>query len=135
MKTTETQSPGSVQRLVGPCADVEQRIKDLYIVNTVAGWAQNNLRVLAEMAADHKLPDWYVSEVKRIGGEIETVASREAARRPNDPKLSDGGGWRSPCAGAGGWGRRRWEAWAVTAGAVRCSAWLGAFVMWKTFVP
>jgi hypothetical protein len=62
---------------------VEQRIKDLYIVNTVAGRAQNNLRVLAEMAADHKLPEWYLKEVKRIGSGIETVASREAARRPN----------------------------------------------------
>ena len=52
----------------------------------------------------------------------------ESVKPPNDPKLSDGGGWRSPCAGAGGWGRRRWEAWAVTAGAVRCSAWLGVAV-------
>ena len=38
---------------------------------------------------------------------------------PNDPKLSDGGGWRGGCAGEGG------GAAAVTAGAVRCSAWLG----------
>ncbi len=41
---------------------------------------------------------------------------------PNDPKLSDGGGWRAGCTvGA----RRRPEAASVTAGAVRCSAWLG----------
>jgi hypothetical protein len=41
---------------------------------------------------------------------------------PNDSKLSDRGGWRGPCmAGA----TRRPESGAVTAGAVRCSAWLG----------
>ena len=38
---------------------------------------------------------------------------------PNDHKLSDGGGWRDGCAGEGG------GAASVTAGAVRCSAWLG----------
>jgi len=43
-----------------------------------------------------------------------------AASGPNDPKLSDGGGWRDGCTGAGG------GAASVTAGAVRCSAWLGA---------
>ena len=41
---------------------------------------------------------------------------------PNDPKLSDGGGWRGGCAVGE---RRRQEAAAVTAVAVRCSAWLG----------
>ena len=41
------------------------------------------------------------------------------AESPNDPKLSDGGGWRDGCAGEGG------GAASVTAGAVRCSAWLG----------
>ena len=41
----------------------------------------------------------------------------------NDPKLSDGGGWRDGCAGAGG------GAASVTAGAVRCSAWLGDMVL------
>ena len=45
---SETPNGCSLQRLVGPCADAEQRIKDLYIVNNVAGWAQNNLRLLAE---------------------------------------------------------------------------------------
>lgn len=93
MSKTESANADCLQRLVGPCADVEQRIKDLYIVNTVAGWAQNNLRVLAEMAADHKLPEWYVKEVKRIGGEIETVASRETERRPNT-KVSHAAGER-----------------------------------------
>jgi hypothetical protein len=40
----------------------------------------------------------------------------------NDPKLSDGGGWRGPCMAGG---KVAAEARAVTAGAVRCSAWLG----------
>ena len=48
---------------------------------------------------------------------------------PNDPKLTHGRGWRGPCAGEGGWGRRRWAAWAVTAAPVGCSAWLGVGVI------
>ena len=46
----------------------------------------------------------------------------------NDPKLSDGGGWRAGCAGEGG------GAASVTAGAVRCSAWLGVAVIWELIV-
>ena len=46
---------------------------------------------------------------------------------PNDPKLSDGGGWRAGC-GVGE--RRRQEAAGVTAARVRCSAWLGVAVIW-----
>jgi len=45
---------------------------------------------------------------------------------PNDPKLSDCGGWRAGCTVAA---RRRLEAASVTAGAVRCSAWLGVAVI------
>ena len=62
------------------------------------------------------------------------------ARTPNDPKLSDGRGWRDGC-----WVRRRGEvergkdggrtrrvepqiAASVTAAPVRCSAWLGVDV-------
>ena len=41
---------------------------------------------------------------------------------PNDPKLSDSPGWRDRCAAGE---RRRQEAAGVTAGRVRCSAWLG----------
>ena len=44
------------------------------------------------------------------------------AATPNDPKLSDGGGWRGPCMAGG---KAAAEARAVTAVAVRCSAWLG----------
>ena len=43
-------------------------------------------------------------------------------RKPNDPKLSDGRGWRDRCM-AGGKGAA--EAAGVTAALVRCSAWLG----------
>ena len=53
--------------------------------------------------------------------------SRNSGQRtPNDPKLSDGGGWRDGCAVGE---RGRPEAASVTAGAVRCSAWLGRFVI------
>ena len=41
---------------------------------------------------------------------------------PNDPKLSDGRGWRDRCVVGE---RRRQEAAGVTAAPVRCSAWLG----------
>jgi len=58
-------------------------------------------------------------------GHCSCVGVENAAESPNDPKLSDGGGWREPCAGEGGGGRRRFVAWLVTAVAVRCSAWLG----------
>ena len=46
----------------------------------------------------------------------------DACKSPNDPKLSDGGGWRGPCMVGG---KAAAEARAVTAVAVRCSAWLG----------
>ena len=46
----------------------------------------------------------------------------ERVATPNDLKLSDGGGWRGPCMAGG---KAAAEARAVTAGAVRCSAWLG----------
>ena len=46
-----------------------------------------------------------------------------AVMTPNDHKLSDGGGWRGLCRWVERW--RRSAAQAVTAVAVRCSAWLG----------
>ena len=56
----------------------------------------------------------------------ENVSSRfimdGASQSPNDPKLSDGGGWRAGCMVGG---KAAAEAASVTAGAVRCSAWLG----------
>ena len=51
---------------------------------------------------------------------------------PNDPKLSDGGGWRGPCMAGG---KAAAEARAVTAGAVRCSAWLGVAVICEISRP
>lgn len=42
---------------------------------------------------------------------------------PNDPKLSDCGGWRAGCMVGG---KAAAEAASVTAGAVRCSEWLDA---------
>ena len=45
---------------------------------------------------------------------------------PNDPKLSDGGGWRAGCTAGG---KAVAEAASVTAGAVRYSAWLGVAVI------
>ena len=50
-------------------------------------------------------------------------------KAPNDPKLSDGGGWRGLCRWAERW--RRSAAQAVTAVAVRCSAWLGVSGYWN----
>ena len=63
-------------------------------------------------------------------------------KRPNDPKLSDGGAWRGSCEGGaqkeaadvgqrwlGGKTPKPESAATVTRGAVRCSAWLGvAFI-------
>ena len=43
-------------------------------------------------------------------------------KTPNDPKLSDGRGWRDRCVAGG---KAAAEAAGVTAAPVRCSAWLG----------
>ena len=48
---------------------------------------------------------------------------------PNEPKLSDGPGWRGPCLAEG---KVAAEARAVTARPVRCSAWLGVGVRRRT---
>ena len=59
---------------------------------------------------------------------------QQQADSPNDPKLSDGGGWRGPCMAGG---KAAAEARAVTAVAVRCSAWLGhspCDINWVPFV-
>ena len=49
-------------------------------------------------------------------------------KTPNDPKLSDRGVRRGTCMVGG---KAATEAGAVTHGAVRCSAWLGAWVIWN----
>ena len=59
-------------------------------------------------------------------GECEECSSNGTRATPNDPKLSDGRGWRGPCMAGG---KAAAEAASVTAGAVRCSAWLGVAVI------
>jgi hypothetical protein len=76
---------------IGPCANAEQRIKDLYTVNTVAGWAKGHLKILSEMAADHKLPQWCVDEIQRIHSKILTVSALEQIRQRYEPNAP------SPC--------------------------------------
>ena len=67
------------------------------------------------------------SGIRRGGAEPEANEiereSKSGARSATDPKLSEGGGWRGPCTAGG---KAAAEARAVTHGAVRCSAWLGA---------
>ena len=65
-----------------------------------------------------------------FGGSLAVIYGTRVAT-PNDPKLSDGGGWRAGCMVAE---RRRVEAASVTAVAVRCSAWLGVAVISEFFV-
>ena len=55
-------------------------------------------------------------------GGLEAWFHETRSESPNDPKLSDGGGWRAGCMVGG---KAAAEAASVTAGAVRCSAWLG----------
>ena len=76
----------------GKPLDDNRRMKDALTTNTTAGWAKHNLRVLAEMAADHDLPKWYVEEVKRIGMGIQIMPSNadhgteyDTARKNNEP--------------------------------------------------
>ena len=51
---------------------------------------------------------------------------RRSVATPNDPKLSDGRGWRDRCVVGG---KAAAEAAGVTAAPVRCSAWLGVAVI------
>jgi len=44
------------------------------IIGAIIGWAKQQLKILSEMAEDHKLPEWYVKEVKRIMNGIEVTA-------------------------------------------------------------
>ena len=44
----------------------EGRLNSLYNTNASAGWAKGQLKILSEMSEDHKLPAWYIKEVKRI---------------------------------------------------------------------
>ena len=46
--------------------DDNPRMKDAMKTHTTAGWAKQQLGILADMASDHALPKWYVEEVRRI---------------------------------------------------------------------
>jgi hypothetical protein len=41
-------------------------MKNALKTHTTAAWAKQQLGILADMANDHHLPDWYVKEVRRI---------------------------------------------------------------------
>lgn len=46
--------------------DDNQRMKDALTVANASTWACINLRVIADMAEAKGLPEWFVSEVRRI---------------------------------------------------------------------
>lgn len=62
---TQTQCPHCGKYLATEGVE-ETRLNSLYNTNNVAGWAKAQLKILSEMAEDHKLPEWYVKEVRRI---------------------------------------------------------------------
>ena len=70
----------------------------------------------------YKVNDWFENCCSAYGRMLRRVGGQES---PNDPKLSDGRGWRDRCVAGE---RRRQEAAGVTAAPVRCSAWLGVDV-------
>ena len=84
-----------------------RKVKGLSGIRVSDGECQNS-------AADNRCDSGKESECVRSHG--------TGAKSPNDPKLSDGGGWRAGCTAGG---KAAAEAASVTAGAVRCSAWLG----------
>ncbi len=53
--------------------DDNPRMKDALKTHTTAGWAKQQLGILADMASDHHLPDWYVEEVRRIANGITLI--------------------------------------------------------------
>lgn len=55
----------------------EERIRQLYRCHNTATWSKGQLKILAEMAEDHKLPEWYVLEVRRILKGIYLVEPKE----------------------------------------------------------
>ena len=67
---------------------------------------------------------------RTTGNFIEMLVHRTRVATPNDPKLSDRGVRRGTCTVGG---KAAVEAGDVTHGAVRCSAWLGAWLLWFWF--
>ena len=51
-----------------PLAD-NQIVKDAYKLNTVNGWAKQQLSILADMA-EHRGMQWFADEARKIGGEL-----------------------------------------------------------------
>ena len=41
-------------------------VQDAYKLNTTASWAKQQLIILAQMAEDHKMPEFYIHQVKKI---------------------------------------------------------------------
>jgi hypothetical protein len=72
-----------LEKTVGWCGDKIQRVKDLYQVNTVSGWAINRIRITADMAQDRGLPDFFVKNLREIERKMITVAILEDRRPPN----------------------------------------------------
>ena len=65
----------------------EQRMNDLYAVNTSAGWARDQLCVLLEtLRYTTASPDWMRAEVARIRDGLRTVARLERERYKSKPK-------------------------------------------------
>jgi hypothetical protein len=66
----------------------EEIINNLYKVNTIAGWAKNQLRILSETLEDRvtgniKSPlsqEWILEEIKRIENGLKTAASYESVQ-------------------------------------------------------
>jgi len=69
----------------------EQRIKDLYNVNTTCGWAKNRLRILIQMLEDRikydDLPpvnqQWMIDDLKKTMNGLDTVSCIEDRRNKN----------------------------------------------------
>lgn len=71
-----------LEQTVGWCGDKIQRVKDLYQVNTVSGWAINRIRITTDMAQDRGLPDFFVKNLREIERKMITVATLEDSRNP-----------------------------------------------------
>ncbi len=67
----------------------EQRIKDMYNINTNVGWAKNRLKILIEMLEDHEKNDslppinnnFIITDLKKTMNGLETIAEKENKRR------------------------------------------------------
>lgn len=71
-----------LEQTVGWCEDKIQRVKDLYQVNTVSGWAINRIKITADMAHDRGLPDFFVKNLREIQEKMVTVNTLEDRRNP-----------------------------------------------------